>query len=180
MREWLYTLRERFTPESAERWRDYLAFSGFEHIAELVTLDSIMCPDVITDLLDEDWNHNVHDDCRIELFRDPEYLMGRQPLDPSRHQLFAILEHSDGSKRVPPGFTRCGFDIMDSYFGNSTLTGCGQIPEAFDPSIVNQFGLLSDYGTAIEIRDRMRRLQPDDPHLGDCEVWFIARTLPGG
>jgi len=180
MNDWLYTLRERFTPESAERWDGYLVFSGFKHIAELVTLDSIMCPEVITDLLDEDWNHNVHEDFRLQLFRDPKYLMGRQSLDRSRHQLLAVFELPNGSEGVPPGFTRCGFDIMDSYFGNSTLTNCGPIPEAFDPSNVNEFGLLSDCEMAIAVRDRMRRLQPDDPHFGNCQVWGIARMLPAG
>ncbi|MHB8860935.1 MAG: hypothetical protein ACYC6N_00920 [Pirellulaceae bacterium] len=180
MNQWLYTIRERCTPETLEGWEEYLAFSGFKHITELVTLDSIMCPDIITDLVDEDWSHNLQEDCRITFFRDSEYLMDRQPLDPSRHQLLAILECPDRSKSVPPGFTRCGFDIMDSYLGNSTLTNCGPIPEAIDPSAVNTFGLLSDGETAIEVRDKMRRQRPVDPHLGDCEVWLIARRLPDG
>jgi hypothetical protein len=180
MSEWLYTIRERCTPETQEGWEGYLAFSGFKHITELVTLDSIMCPDIITDLIDEDWSHNVQEDFRIAFFRDSEYLMDRQPLDPLRHQLLAILECPDRSKSVPLGFTRCGFDIMDSYLGNSTLTNCGPIPEAFDPSTVNTFGLLSDGETAIEVRDKMRRQRPVDSHLGDCEVWLIARRLLGG
>jgi hypothetical protein len=180
MHDWIYTLRERFTPDSGERWKDYLAFSLFRNVTELVTLDSLLCPDLIENLLDDDWNHNIHEDFRTTLFRDPEYLLGRQPLNSSRHQLLAILERPDGSENVPFGFTRCGFDIMDSYVGNSTLTNCGPIPEAFDPSIVNDFGLLDDCTKAIEVRDRMRRLQPDDPHLGACEVWSVARALPRG
>lgn len=180
MSEWLYTIRERCTPETQEGWEGYLAFSGFTHITELVTLDSMMCPAIIIDLVDEDWNHNVHEDCRITFFRDTEYLLNRQPLDPLRHQLLAIVECPDGTECVPVGFTPCGFDIMDSDFGNSTLTNCGPVPEAFDASTVNTFGPLSDIETAIEVRDKMRRQQPDDPHLGDCEVWQIARRLIGG
>ena len=91
MSEWLYTLRERFTPESPERWRSYLSFSGFAHIAELVTLDSMMCLDLVDDFRDDDWNYNVHEDFRTGLFRDPDYLMARQPLDQSRHQVLAVL-----------------------------------------------------------------------------------------
>lgn len=179
MSEWLYTVRERFTPSSSEHWQGYPAFSGFENVNEVVTLDSILCPDVVSDLVDEDWNHNVLEDFRITLFRNPEYLMARQPLDPTRHQLLAILERPQISDDVPPGLIRCGFDIVDSYVENSTLTNCGPIPEAFDPSIVNELGLISDLATAVEVRDRMRKLQPDDPHLGACEVWLIARRLPG-
>jgi hypothetical protein len=177
MSEWLYTIRERCTPETLEGWKGYLAFSGFKHITELVTLDSIRCLAIIIDLVDEDWNHNVHEDGRITFFRDAEYLLNRQPLDPLRHQLLAIVECPDGTECVPVGFTPCGFDIMDSYFGNSTLTNCGRIPEAFAPSAVNTFGLLSDLETAIEVRDKMRRQRPVDPHLRDCGVWQIARRL---
>jgi hypothetical protein len=44
---------------------------------------------------------------------------------------------------------------------------------------VNRWGLLDDCQHAYAIRDRMRHLQPDDPHLQACEVWHIARKLPG-
>ena len=106
MCEWLYTIRERFTPESHERWRSYLSFSGFAHIAELVTLDSMMCPDLVTELRDDDWKFNVQEDFRTELFRDPDYLMARQRLDQSLHKLLAIVviecDLGDGSATVAP------------------------------------------------------------------------------
>lgn len=178
MPEWLYTIRERFTPAAADAWDSYLSFSNFKHITELVTLDSILCPDIVEDLCDEDWNHNVHEDFRTFLFRDGDYLLARQPLDSSRHQVLAVWERPSGTESIPKGYLRCGFDIMDSCFGNSTLTNCGPIPEAFDPLMVNEFGLLSDCEVAKEVCSKMRQLQPDDPHLGDCEVWLIARTLP--
>lgn len=178
MNQWLYTLRGRFTPETPG-WNSYLKFSGFHHITEMVTLDSILCPDLIGALVAEDWSYNVHEDNKTSLFRDPEYLLRRAPIEPARRQVLAILERPDGSEMVPSGVERCGYDIMDSYFGNSTLTNCGRMPEVFDPAIVNQWGLLFEFGMAIAIRDRMRRLQPDDPHLGACDVWFVGRTLPG-
>src|SRR5688572_27814880 len=58
MPEWLYTRRERFTPESTPGWDAYLSFSTFKHITELVTLDSMLCPNMIEELRDEDWDHN--------------------------------------------------------------------------------------------------------------------------
>jgi hypothetical protein len=141
-------------------------------------LDSALCPDVVTDLIEEDWNHTVHEDFRIKLFREPDYLLGRQPFDASRHQLLGVVEDPKGNEVIPLGFTHCGFDLMDACFGNSALTNCGRQPEAFAPSIVNEFGLVADLKTAIKIRDKLRRLQPDDPHLGDCNVWLIARASP--
>jgi hypothetical protein len=180
MYDWLYTLRERLTSNDQLRFVGYREFSGFTHISELVTLDSMMCPNAIDELRPEDWEHNVHEDFRTELFRDAYYLLNRQPLDPSIHQLIAALECPAPSIELPDGFVRCGHDIMDSYFGNSTLTNCGPIPEAFNPSEVNEFGLIDDRQRAFAIRDTMRHLQPDDPHLGACEVWLLARRLPNG
>ncbi len=75
MPEWLYTIRERLTAIPEQRLADYRAFSRFHHITELVTLDSMMCPNVIDDLRTEDWEHNVHEDFRTELFRDVDYLL---------------------------------------------------------------------------------------------------------
>jgi hypothetical protein len=175
---WLYTIRERFTAEIQPRFQSYQSFSGFTAITELVTLDSMMCPEVIDELVDEDWHHNVYEDFRTSLFRDLDYLLSRGPLDRSRHQIVAIRERPDGSESIPSGFERCGHDIMDSYFGNSTLTNCGPVPEAFNPTDVNTYGLIDDRNTAYAIRDKMRILQPDDPHLGACEVWLLARRLP--
>ncbi|GAA5504606.1 hypothetical protein [Novipirellula caenicola] len=180
MTGWLYTLRERFTPDLTDRWDRYRHFSGFHDIAELVTLDSMMCPDVITELRDDDWQYNVHEDFRTELFRDGDYLLNRQPLDPLLHQLIAAHEHPDGSESIPAGFTFCGYDIMDSYFGNSTLTNCGPIPEAFTAEDVNRYGLVQDLAAALRIRDAMRKQEPDDPHLGQCEVWLVAQRIPNG
>jgi hypothetical protein len=137
-----------------------------------------MCPDLIDELRTEDWDHNVQEDFRTELFRDANYLLSRQPLDASKHQLIAALECPPAGLVIPNGFTVCGFDIMDSYFDNSTLTNCGPLPEAFTPTEVNNLGLIDDRDRAFAIRDSMRTLQPDDPHLGDCEVWLLARRLP--
>lgn len=178
MHDWLYTIRERFTPELSESWRDYLAFSGFQNIVEVVTLDTILCPDVVTELREADWDHNVLADSLIDFFRDLDYLLNRQPLDPSLHQILAVVQQPNGSELLPPGFMPCGFDIMDAEMGDSTLTNCGPIPEAFDSQMVNEYGLLADRDTAYKVRDTLRRLQPDDPHLGACEVWQVARMFP--
>lgn len=178
MSEWLYTIRERFTANPQQRFDDYREFSGVRHITELVTLDSTMCPSLIDDLRPEDWEYNVQEDFHIELFRDADYLLSRQTLDGSKHQLIAILECPPAQFVVPDDFKICGYDIMDSYFGTSTLTNCGPIPEAFKPKDVNDFGLIDNRDLAFAIRNKMRTLQPDDAHLGACEVWLLARRLP--
>ncbi len=177
MTSWLFTLRKRFTLSESSRWDGYRRFSGFCDIAELVTLDGMMCPDIVRPLRDADWQHNVHEDFRTTLFYNAEYLINRQPIDSSSNQLLAVYECPDGSEVIPEGFTVCGYDIMDSEFGNSTLTNCGPIPATFAPQDVNRYGLVSDLSDALIIRDAMHKLQPDDPHLGDCKVWLVARRI---
>lgn len=176
MHDWLYTIRKRFTVASSDRWTTYIKFSGLEHVHEIVSLDCSLCPEIVTDLTEEDWKHNVHEAYRITLFRDSDYLKSRQPLDPSQNQILSIIESPRGDETAPAGFFMCGFDIMDSDFHYSAITNCGQMPDIFDASIVNETGLISTVDVANEIRDRMRRAMPDDPHLGKCEVWSIARA----
>ena len=178
MIEWVYTIRERLTANPAPRFDGYRKFSGFHHITELVTLDSMMCPDLIDELRAEDWDHNVQRDYRTRFFRSADYLRSRMPFDTAKHQLIAALEDPPAQSVAPSGFKVCGYDIMDAYVGNSILTNCGPIPEAFAPSDVNDWGLIDDRDQAYAIRDVMRTLQPDDAHLGDCEVWRLARYLP--
>ena len=180
MVEWLYTLRQRFTSSPQEAWDSYRSFSGFAHIEELITLDFLMCPNLVTELIDEDWDHNVNEDFRITLFRDPGYLRRRMPFDPDRHQILALKEHPAESEVLPEGAMWCGFDLLDSYCNISTLTNCGPAPEVFQPSEVNRWGLIDDWQRAYRIRDDMRRMSPEDAHFRQCDVWLVARVAPVG
>lgn len=175
MSNWMFTIRERMTA-NREGFRRFQKFAGFAN-SEIVTLDSMLCSEVITELRDEDWEHNIHEDSLFCFFRDPKYLMQRQPLDTSKHQIVALFQPADSLATCPADFELCGHDIMDSHFGNSTLTNCGPIPEAFTSTDTNEFGLIDEYDKAVQVRDKMRALQPNDPHLGKCEVWLIARML---
>ena len=176
---WLFTARERFGPDThPEGWRGYLEFSGFRHIQELVSADSILCGDVITELVDEDWDHNVHADYRITLFTNFEYLARRTGVDLIKHNILGILERPTHENEKPPtDFEHCGFDILDSYDSVSVLTNCGKYPGIMDPQEVNQFGLLSNLVRANTIGAKIRTAFPDENHCRDCRVWSIARYM---
>ncbi|ESA34554.1 hypothetical protein N836_16805 [Leptolyngbya sp. Heron Island J] len=177
MNTWLFTARQRFTLSQTNDWDDYMSFSGFIHITELVTLDYILCPDLIEDLIDEDWSHNVRADYRITWFTDLAYLRQRVNWRTGQDQLLAILEQPQHIHEVPPAFEFCGFDIVDDEDGNSVLTNCGRFPEIFIPSEVNQFGLLSNLDHANVIAAQLRSSFPDEPHCRNCRVWQIARDI---
>ena len=180
MTDWLYTARERFTPATSERWTDYIEWIGFTHIEELVTLDHILCAELVDELIDADWSHNVQADSRITWFHDVGYLRRRCRWRIGRHQIIAMIENPMIDNPAPNGFTACGFDILDCHESISVLTNCGRFPGILDPGFVNKWGLVPRLATAHSIAERIRREFPDEPHCSNCCVWQVARDAELG
>ncbi|MEM9483535.1 MAG: hypothetical protein AAGA83_07560 [Cyanobacteria bacterium P01_F01_bin.116] len=180
MSPWLFTARQRFLPSQGQSWHSYIQFSGFTHITEVVTLDSILCPDLIEDITDEDWSHNFQADYRLTWFKDLAYLRQRIDWRRGQDQLLAMLEQPNRVYDVPLNLEFCGFDILDDHDSNSVLTNCGRFSErdaGFTPSDVNQFGLLSELDHVNTVAKKLRASFPDEPHCGNCRVWQIARDI---
>lgn len=177
MTKWLFTARQRFTSSHTQDWHSYVQFSGFTHITEVVTLDSILCPDLIEALIDEDWSHNVHADCRVTWFTNASYLRQRINWRVGQDQLIATLEQPTYIHQIPTSFEFCGFDIVDDHDSNSVLTNCGLFSGIFNQSDINTFGLLSDIDQANTIAAQIRAKFPEDSHCRSCRVWQIARSI---
>lgn len=173
--EWTFTARERFTPADGDRWTDYVAWIGFDHIEELVTLDHMLCGEVINELVEADWEHNVHADSRTTWFRDVDHIRQRVPWRKGRDQIVAMSDHLGPYLSPPPGFTWCGFDILDGFDSISVLTNCGRFPGIIDPREVNRWGLLPTLRQAESIAERIRKEFPEEPHCRACRVWQVAR-----
>lgn len=173
---WFFTARRRFTPDQIQLWNSYLKFSGFTHISELVSLDSILCPELIENLIDNDWAYNVQADYRITWFTNLAYLRQRIRWHIGQDQILAILENPTHNHPIPERFEFCGFDLLDDQDNNSVLTNCGQFPSIFSPADVNNFGLLANLETANTIAANIRAEFPDEPHCRNCRVWQIARN----
>ena len=172
----MFAAHYRFEPSCGESWSDYIKWSGFHHISELVSTDEMLCPSVLKELIDEDWQYNIHADGKTYCFRDCEYLKHRIEFDPSRHNLLSLIERPDSPTVAPIGFEFCGYDILDSYDSVSVLTNCGGFPSIFQVSEVNRYGLLDDLLRALEIAEKVRHAEPEDPHCGDCRVWSVCRV----
>jgi len=175
--DWIYTVRERFTPAYGQGWQEYADWSGFNHITELITLDTILCSDRIDDLTPEDWHHNVQADGRVTWFTDLDYLRQRYPLASEHDQLVAAIESPETDLSPPVGFTQCGFDIVDAEGAVSVLTNCGRFPGIFEPDDVNTAGLLDGIELAEAIAHQLRMTFPDEPHCQDCRVWQVTRRV---
>ena len=73
----LFIATERFGASEGERWKSYYEWAQIPNLVEVVSLDSILCPCLVTELVDEDWKHNVHEDSLLEFFYDLDYLLTR-------------------------------------------------------------------------------------------------------
>jgi hypothetical protein len=171
----VYAAHRRFDPSAGERWRSFVQWSGFHNIDEVVSTDQMLCPNLVEELIDADWEHNLHKDSKLHLFRDLEYLKRRVNYDARVHNLLCLVERPKAPVFPEAGFELCGYDILDSFDSVSVLTNCGPFPHIFLPSELNRCALLDDLERAWQIAAAIRGSEPEDPHCSDCRVWAICR-----
>lgn len=181
MSPWFYTARKRFNPLNIDSWKwdDYIQFSGFLHIKELITGDYLLCPNLVQEIADDDWEHIVNEDFRTHWFCNYSYLKSRVNFDPIQHNILAIQECPIDYTDPPSCFENCGFDILDSFDSISVLTNCRQFLNVFNPNEVNEYGLINNLAQAIHIAENLKKLNFADPHSQDCKIWQIARYIGG-
>jgi hypothetical protein len=176
MREPVYAARRRLGPQHGERWTAWVAWSGLVHVRELVSLDTILCPEAPERLVAEDWEHNVHADYQVMHFRSLAYLRQRVGGTPDVNVL-ALLQNPAASEVAqirPAGFDFAGFEVLDVHGDVSALTNCGGFPEVFAGGELNMLGLLSDLSRADDVRRELRSAYPLEPHAA-CDVWALWR-----
>lgn len=175
----IFAACQKFDSQRGDAWTHYVEWSGYAHLSEVVSIDTILCPSLIDALIDEDWNFNIHADYRFHFFHDYEYLKRRIVYDAARHNLLALIETPDSQVSVsdiwPNAFSFGGYDILDADNSISLLLNSGAFPSIFAPGDLNRLGLLDHFDRAVEIARGLRQLFPDDPHCGDGRIWAIAR-----
>jgi hypothetical protein len=57
----------------------------------------------------------------------------------------------------------------------SALTNCGGFPEVFASSELSGFGLLTDFGRAVEVQRLLRSRFPEEIHA-NCHLWAVFRS----
>jgi hypothetical protein len=170
-----YAALETFDPSWGETWMNYIKCSGLDHLNEVVSLDQMLCPSVIQDLTDEDWNH-ISSEPWFGLFQDLDYLLGRVEAE-DRYQIIEVLREPSQSDIL--GFTDerfkfKGYDLVEQQAGNSALTNCFGFDLACSADDLSECGLVSDHAKAYQIRDLLKQHYPDEHHA-DCTVWAIWR-----
>lgn len=181
----VYTAVEPFNPACGESWRKFIQWSGLTHLREVISLDTLLCGSALGDLIDEDWEHNVQEDYKIDLFHDLDHVLDRLPGD-GRANVLALMQNPtvvEVRSFKDPRLEFRGFDLVELPTRISALVNCGGFDKAFAPSDLSDCGLITDYARATSVRNRLRAEYPDESHA-DCDVWAIWQMIrpgaPGG
>ena len=169
----VYTVRQRFGPADAEPWTSYVKWSGLSHLSEVVSLDRVLWPSPLGELVADDWLHNVQADFRLDLFRDLPYLL-RRTGNLLNVNVLAVIDDPEQADLAwtDPGFEFAGFDLVEDATGVSAVNNCGGFKGLFTPTTVARNGLIADLEHAIVLRRQLRADHPDEPHA-DCVLWAV-------
>ncbi len=172
----LFIATERFDPVDGEKWDKYFEWAKIPRLTEVVSLDSSLCPRIVNEFTDEDWNHIVCEDFRLNYFCHLEYLQ-RRVRDVCRKNILALYRNPETQITVPPApgnFSFVGYDLVEEQTQISALTNCGGFPDVFHNYELNSYGLVGDFDRVREIRRQLSERHPDEPHA-QCELYAIWR-----
>lgn len=174
----IFCARQRFDPSDGARWDEYVNWANIPNLMEVVSLDTILCPTVLPELSDQDWQHNVHEDFRLNYFYDLDYLIRRMSAV-TRKNILGLYRNPTThitDTPAPAAFNFVGYDLLEEATQISALTNCGGFPESFSNAELNHQGLITDYSGAVEIQESLRRLNPAEHHA-HCELYAIWRFV---
>lgn len=165
---------EKFGPEYGESWQKYIEFSGLTQLKEVVSLDDILCPEIVKELSDEDWWHNAQEDYVCFFFRDLDYLLKKVANYLNINILATIREPKIDCKDCfqDKRFEFIGYDLIEVNGSTSALTNCGGFENAFKNDELSEVGLISSLKRAREVQQLMWKHYPENPHA-NCDIWAI-------
>jgi hypothetical protein len=171
----LYIATERFTPSRGQEWTRYVAWSGLDQLTEVVSLDSLLCPPVVSG--DHRRRLGAHRErgLHARLIHDLDYLVGRAG-DLRERNLLCVFRNPAAEPVAPAGdvrFTFEGYDLVDVYGGQSVLTNCGGFPEVRQHRALEHGLLRSSNGQARCRRALAERYRARARAL---HVWAIFRA----
>lgn len=171
----LFIATERFDP-SDSAWQNYIEWAAIPGLTEIVSLDSSLCPHLIRTLRDEDWNHIVREDFRLDYFYHFDYLM-RKVESINRRNILGLYRNPEVHITTPPtgeDFQFIGYDLIEEQTQISAITNCGGFPDVFRNEELNRFGLIENFDRASEIRRLLAERHPEEHHAR-CEMYAIWR-----
>lgn len=171
----LFIAVERFDPSDGEKWQKYFQWANIPSLTEVVSLDSLLCPHMVTQFQPEDWAYIVNEDSRLDYFNDLEYLLQRVA-QARRKQVLGLYRNPDAHIEMAPAenFAFVGYDLIEEATQISALTNCGGFPDSFSNAELNRFGLIGTFDRAAEIQRQLQEHHPMESHA-HCELYAIWR-----
>jgi hypothetical protein len=172
----LFIATERFDPSDGEKWQKYCEWAKIPGLAELVSLDGMLCKHLIKEFNDEDWNHIVNEDFQLDYFYHLDYLL-RRVQTAARRNILGLYRNPKTHIADAPGlgdFNFMGYDLIEKQGSTSALTNCGGFPAVFSNDELNSFGLIEDFDRALVVRRSLAERHPEEPHA-QCELYAIWR-----
>ena len=173
----LYIVTKRFTPNRGEEWTRYVVWSGLHQLREVVSLDSMLCPPVVKEIVADDWPYIVNQDFMTQYFRDLNYLL-RRVGDLQNRSLLCLFQNPDSQPELPAtefDFIFEGYDVIDIHGDVSALTNCGGFPEVFSNDELTEHGLLESLERANQVK---RKLAEQYVGQARSHVWGLYRVQP--
>ena len=177
MNPW-FIATEKFGPSKGEAWRKYLTWSGLTHLQELVSLDPILCPPILSAIREDYWPHIVNENFMLSYFVDLDFLLA-EVSNIIEKNVLCVFRNPVTQPRPPIYFADSsflGYDLVDVEGSASALSNCGGFPEVSAPSELSSHGLLITHIRASEVQADLRTLYPNDHHA-NCHIWAIFRSL---
>ena len=176
MNEPLFIATERFDPSDGEKWQKYFQWAKIPALIELISLDVALCGRLIKEPANEDWQHIVTENFRLDYYYHLDYLI-RRIGDKSRRNVLGLYRNPGAhiSKSPAPGdFVFVGYDLIEEQTQISALTNCGGFPDIFRNDELNKYGLVENFDRANEIKRLLAEKYPEEDHA-QCELYALWR-----
>jgi hypothetical protein len=172
-----FTATKKFDPSLGDEWVKYYDWAKIPQLSEIISLDTTRRPQELWQLIDSDWQYNIHQDYLITFFWDLDYLLQR--FAGKRGEVNILAACLEPSFEVRESFQDRrfefqGYDLIGE--GMSAINNCGGFEEAFQTSDISEVGLFNTYGFARKVQKHLRERYPSEVHA-DCELWAIWRMI---
>lgn len=159
-------------------WNDYIAWSRLYQLSELVSLDNMLNKPLVEPDYEnpDDWSYiHTYGEYTTGFFTNPEYVLGKLKNITVFNFIQASIEPEQDCSLIPSSeYQFIGYELLDKSFDISALSNCGGFDETFLPTELNQYGLISNYTQAYDIKKRLLKNNPNEFHA-DTHVIAVWR-----
>lgn len=160
-------------------YEGYLKFASLKNIKEIITLDSLLCPEAFK-IDDEGWNYAINEDFMGGFYLNLDYVKKRISGLKDINLIAVIRDpthHMTVSGKLSNAFF-AGYDLMDIHMDISILTNTGCNQKVIPPRLKNKYGLIDQFEVINKIEKDNERVHKDKPHSEGYifEIWKYYQT----